>query len=212
MAVLFPRGSHPFDTAWHTWPLAGRGVYFNLVRDWQAIASDIERKHTFGFFLHPNPAITLLTTGVAALAAFALAYRLFAPLRASTVGGSAMALGRIGHELRPGGSGSLLVAYLIHWLPYATQSRQTFLLYYLPAYYFAILLTARAWHAVGCAYLRPPVALVATLGLCAATGHLSWQISPIAFASAVRLPEWTSALRLASTECWRGAECWVSAQ
>ena len=44
----------------------------------------------------------------------------------------------------------------------------------------------------------------ATLALCAWTGYVSWRISPIAYGSAVRLHEWTDALRLASTECWRG--------
>ena len=38
MAVLFPRGSHAYDTAWYTWPLGARGIYFSLVRDWADVA------------------------------------------------------------------------------------------------------------------------------------------------------------------------------
>ena len=39
--------------------------------DWAALARQLDAKHTFGFFLHPNPLITLLTTAAAALAALA---------------------------------------------------------------------------------------------------------------------------------------------
>ena len=59
MAVLFPRGSHAFDSPWHTWPLAWRGVYFGLVRDWRAVAAAPGGRHLLGFLLHPNPAIAL---------------------------------------------------------------------------------------------------------------------------------------------------------
>ena len=75
MAILFPRGSHPFDTAWYTWPLAARGIYFSLVADWNALASNIAGKHSLGFFLHPNPMITLLTTAAAAATAVTLLVR-----------------------------------------------------------------------------------------------------------------------------------------
>ena len=217
MAVLFPRGSHAFDTAWYTWPLAARGIYFSLVADWVGLARQLDAKHTFGFFLHPNPLITLLSTAAAALAALA-ALGLLAALCAYPLG-----LRRAGRSAArtaaaascPGGVGSLLVAYLIHWLPYATQERQTFLLYYLPAYYFAILLTARIWDAVVCRPLPNALAALLTLLLCGATGFVSWQLLPLCFASKVHLGEWTAALRLASTECWsvpgvwEGAPCWV---
>ena len=121
------------------------------------------------------------------------------------------------HSLRPGGSGSLLMAYVLHWLPYATQERQTFLFYYLPAYYFAILLGARAWHATACAALRPPVALAATVALIAAVGGIATRLAPLAYASPAHLSEWTDALKLASTECWgderlEDATCWVDAK
>ena len=211
MAILFPHGSHPFDTAWYTWPLAARGVYFGLVSNWNALAGNLDGRHTFGFFLHPNPVITLLSTFSAAAALLSLACRICRMLRPWPCGEKARSLARsrVADALRPGGSGSLLVAYLIHWLPYATQDRQTFLLYYLPAYFFAILLLGRVWHAVVCAHCRPTVATLATLVLCWWTGSISWRILPIAYGSAVRLFEWTAALRLASTECWNDAQCWV---
>ena len=126
----------------------------------------------------------------------------------------------LGETLRPGGAGSLVLAFLLHLLPYATQDRQTFLLYYLPAYYFAILLLGRAWHALVCTPLRPPVALAATLALAHALGRVSWRLAPLAYASPVHVHEWRDALRLASTECWAGPvwegllgerECWVDA-
>ena len=138
--------------------------------------------------------------------------RLAAPLRPwpCAAGARAAARARLVHALRPGGSGSLLVAYLLHWLPYATQSRQTFLLYYLPAYYFAILLAARVWHHAVCRTLARPAAAALTLSVCAATGYVSWRIGAIAYASPVKVHEWAGILRLASTECWWGAQCWVS--
>ena len=211
MAILFPHGSHPFDTAWYTWPLAARGVYFSLVSDWTSLAGNLDGTHTFGFFLHPNPVITLLSSGTAAAAAVSLACRTCWMLRPWPCGEKARttARSRVADALRPGGSGSLLLAFLIHWLPYATQDRQTFLLYYLPAYFFAILLLGRVWHAVVCAHFRPTVATLATLALCVWTGSISWRLLPIAYGSAVRLFEWTAALRLASTECWNDAQCWV---
>lgn len=209
MAILFPHGSHPFDSAWHTWPLARRGIYFNLVTDWGALAADLGRAHSYGFFLHPNPLVTLLSTALTALAAAALVARGLSLLRPWRFAGRAAAAARLGTEFRPGGSGSLVLAYLLHWLPYATQDRQTFLIYYLPAYYFAILATARAWHAVGCSYLPPRLAAAATLALATAAARVSYTISPIAYGSAVTLPEWTAALRLAATECWGGASCFA---
>ena len=39
--------------------------------DWAALARQLDAKHTFGFFLHPNPLITLLSTAAAALVALA---------------------------------------------------------------------------------------------------------------------------------------------
>ena len=212
MAIMFPRGSHPFDTAWHTWPLAARGIYFNLVADWNALASNVAGKHTLGFFLHPNPVITLLTTGTVVLATATLVARLcrlLTPFQSLETARAARS--RLADSLRPGGSGSLVVAYMLHWLPYATQERQTFLLYYLPAYYFAILLAGRVWHATACTYLRPTVAWVGTAALIVWSGSVSWRLSPIAYGSPTRLIEWTAALRLASTECWYVETCWVDA-
>jgi dolichyl-phosphate-mannose--protein O-mannosyl transferase len=211
MAILFPRGSHPFDTAWYSWPLAAKGVYFSLVADWNALAGNVGGRHSFGFFLHPNPAIVLLTTTAVTLAAATFALRIMWLLRPwpCAAGARAATGADIVRQLRPGGYASLVVSYLLHWMPYATQSRQTFLLYYLPAYYFAILLAGRVWHSVACAHLRPAVAALVTLALCAWTGYLSSMISPIAFGSEVRLHEWTDALRLASTECWVDGPCWV---
>tara|TARA_B110001452_G_scaffold265874_1_gene271421 strand:+ start:1329 stop:1907 length:579 start_codon:yes stop_codon:yes gene_type:complete len=189
------------------------------VRDWGDIVRHVEERRVWGFFLHPNPAISLLTTATAAIvAATAAAVLLTAvcacPLRLRF--GSA-AIRAAALSLRSGGPGSLLVAYLIHWLPYLTQERQTFLLYYLPAYYFAILLTARTWHDVVCCQLPDALAAVLTLLLCSATGVVSWRLLPICFASKVNLHEWAASLRLASTECWHvldvwepsGAPCWV---
>ena len=86
----------------------------------------------------------------------------------------------------------------------------------MPAYYFAILLTARAWHAAVCCRMPAPLAGLLTLLLCGATGAVSLQLLPICFASKVHMHEWTAALRLASTECWHvpglwepTAPCWV---
>ena len=138
---------------------------------------------------------------------------LLSPLLSSAARG--VRLAGLAASLRPGGSGSLVLAYLLHWLPYATQDRQTFLLYYLPAYYFAILLLGRAWHECVCAFVRPPIALCATLALGGAAAHVSWQLAPLAYGAPVRLHEWTSALRLASTECWPSlgeSACWVDAR
>lgn len=151
MAILFPRGSHPFDTPWYTWPLAWRGVYAALVADWGAVGARIDGRHTFGVFLHPNPLAVLLTTATAALATVALVLRIACALlhaagrmlrpwhsrytecsHGSGGGWAARAAYALAASLRPGASGSLVVAYLLHWLPYATQERQTFLLYYLP--------------------------------------------------------------------------------
>ena len=73
----------------------------------------------------------------------------------------------VGDHFAPGRTGSLLAAFLLHWLPYATQARQTFILYYLPAYYFAILLAARGWHLAICERLRPTIAAALTAALCA---------------------------------------------
>ncbi len=210
MAILFPRGSHGFDSPWYTWPLARRGVYFNLVANWDAVASSIGRRHTYGIFLHPNPLITLATTALVALAAAGLVARLLRALWRARSSGPAASAAELAAAMQPGGVGSLVLAYLLHWLPYATQERQTFLHYYLPAYYFAILLSARAWHAVGCAHLRPQLAAAATLALAAAAARVSWIIAPIAYGSPVTVADWTAALRLASTECWRGADCWAS--
>ena len=212
MAILFPRGSHPFDTPWYTWPLAARGIYFSLVADWQSLARDVGAKHSFGIFLHPNPMIVLTTTGAVAVAvAFMLARTTAALLAPKSVGEESRlaALGRLARTMRPGATGSLLVAYLLHWLPYATQDRQTFLVYYLPAYYFAILIFGRVWHAAVCTYLRPTVAALLSVGLAAWLGRVAWQLMPIAYGSSVRLHEWTDALRLASTECWGDEPCWV---
>ena len=100
----------------------------------------------------------------------------------------------------------------MHWLPYATQERQTFSFYYLPAYYFAILLAGRVWHSTACALLRPVVAGAATVALAAALGRVSLQLAPLAYATPVRLDAWIAALKLASTECWRSESCWVDAQ
>jgi len=213
MAILFPRGSHAFDTPWYTWPLAQRGVYFNLVKDWQALAASVSQPQAYGFFLHPHPYITLATAALAVLAALSLLWRLACTLRPWPMAHQARAAtaGQLASALRPGGAGSLVVAYLLHWLPYATQQRQTFLFYYLPAYYFALLLSARIWHATACAWLRAPVALAATIALGLSAARVALQLSPIAYGSAVHLDEWTAALRLASTECWFGEPCWVDA-
>ena len=219
MAILFPRGSHPFDTPWYSWPFAWRGIYFNLVRDWAAAAATIGQPQTFGFFLHPNPYVSIGTAGGVALAASLLTWRLLTVCAAgiaACVGrarqpphNAATATRKLAHLVRPGGAGSLVLAQLLHWLPYATQARQTFLIYYLPAYYFSILLLARGWHAFVCVPLRLPVAVLSTVGVAAAVGASSWQLAPIAYGSEVRLDQWTAALRLASTECWGGATCWV---
>ena len=179
----------------------------------------VEERQVWGFFLHPNPATSLLTTATAVIVAVATAavllaaacaYSLRLRFGSATIRGAALAL-------RPGGLGSLLVAYLIHWLPYLTQERQTFLLYYVPAYYFAILLTARTWHDFVCCQIPDALAVVLTLLLCSATGVVSWRLLPLCFASQVHLHEWTALLRLASTECWHmlgalelsGVQCWV---
>ena len=106
----------------------------------------------------------------------------------------------------------MVIAYLLHWLPYATQERQIFAIYYAPSYYFAILLAAHAWHAIACQPLRPSVAAVATVLVCVGVGEVSLRLAPIAYASPSRVDEWTAALRLASTECWNGAACWVDAE
>ena len=187
-----------------------RGVYFNLVKDWEQIGSNMDGSHVLGFFLQPNPTIVLFTTamaGVAAVAVLAVVFCLVFPSaeRRRRAAGAVLL-----EHLRPGGCGSLLVAYLIHWLPYATQNRQTFLIYYLPAFYFAILLAARTWDHTVCRTLSLPAAAVLTLCVCVATGHVSWRISAIAYASPVKVHDWTGILRLASTECWWGAKCWVN--
>ena len=39
----------------------------------------------------------------------------------------------------------------------------------------------------------------------------SRQLLPIALGTPVRLPEWTAALELASTECWFASKCWANA-
>ena len=75
-----------------------------------------------------------------------------------------------------GGGGSLLVAFAMHWLPYATQSRQTFLLYYLPAYYFAILLAGRVWHHVVCMTLPRALSVALTLCVGGGIGYVSYCI------------------------------------
>ena len=203
MAIMFPRGSHPFDSAWHSWPLARRGVYFNLVRDWHSLAATVSKPQTLGFFLHPNPYIALTTSALVALSLLYLAALVIClPWMLCTRGSAAV--GRLARDCWPGEVGSLAVAYLLHWLPYATQERQTFLFYYLPAYYFAILLSGRAWHATACAWLRPHVAAAATIAVGAVFGHTSWLLAPLAFASPTHVDEWTAALRLASTEVRSG--------
>ena len=220
MAIVFPRGSHPFDTPWHTWPLAARGIYFSLIGDWGGVAQRIGDKHAFGIYLHPNPMTVLLTSAVAAAAFVLLVCRVARVLRPCLASSRRAERWRsLVNSLCPGGSGSLVVAYLLHWLPYATQDRQTFLLYYLPAYYFSVLLLGRMWHECACALLRPSVALLGTIALGVAVGHVSWSIAPIAYGSEVRVHEWTAALRLASTECWRfplgplGEQtCWADAR
>jgi dolichyl-phosphate-mannose--protein O-mannosyl transferase len=122
MAILFPRGSHPFDTAWYTWPLAWRGVYFNLVKHWSTLAQHVSEPHVYGIFIHPSPHTTLATTAIAAAASLGLAWRLACVLRPWPCGAARDdAAARLVHTLRPGGVGSLVVAYLMHWLPYATQ-------------------------------------------------------------------------------------------
>jgi len=132
MAVLFPRGSHQFDTAWYTWPLAWRGVYFSLVKDWAKVAAAADEKHVLGFLLHPNPAAALLTTFLALGCAGALCMLVLGCVCGRRAGLGKRCRSLLFEQLQVGGSGSLLVAFLLHWLPYATQSRQTFLLYYLP--------------------------------------------------------------------------------
>ena len=222
MAVLFPRGSHPFDTPWYTWPVAMRGVYASLVKDWYKIAEAVDEKHSFGVYLHPTPHIVLLTTASIAIALIALA---LLTLRAkfawmtrrwSSESGKARADAVLSDwvgSLRPGGSGSLAIAYLLHLLPYATQERQTFLLYYLPAYYFAVLAFGKLWHECACVHLRPTVCLIATIALCGAIGRVAWYLSPIAYGSKVLVQEWNDRLRYASTECWPYSfpqePCWV---
>ena len=200
--------------------LLRRGVYFSLVSDWGHISSHLSDRHAIGVYLHPNPLIALLTAAACALAAAALAVAAALALYSRAQGGTARGAARRGRQAaaaalehaRPGGAASLLCAYLLHWLPYATQSRQTFLLYYLPAYYFAILLFARAWHhAVRMLPGSIPAAAL-TLAVVVATGWYTWQICPIAYGSPVHVGEWTGILRLASTECWWGAPCWVNKQ
>ena len=89
------------------------------------------------------------------------------------------------------------------------RCRQTFLIYYLPAYYFAILLAARAWHHAVCRTLPPPLASSLTACVCAAVGWLSWRIAPLAYASPTGVAEWSALLRLASAECWGTERCWA---
>ena len=220
MAIMFPRGSHPFDSPWYTWPLAARGIYASLVSDWGRIAQAVDGKHLFGIFLHPNPLAVLLTSSSAAAAVLVLLIRTtrvmlaFLPFRSPSATRRELVTS-LAASVRPDGSGSLAVAYLLHWLPYATQDRQTFLLYYLPAYYFTILLLGRLWHECGCALLRPSVALACTLALGAAVGRVSWHLAPMAYGLPVRVHEWSDALKLASTECWGpplgDGVCWADA-
>ncbi|KAL1526036.1 hypothetical protein AB1Y20_020857 [Prymnesium parvum] len=223
MAVVFPRGSHPSDTAWWSWPLAMRGVYFNLVPDVGALAASIHQPHRFGIFIHPNPFTVLLTTLASALVVCGVLC-----LTLATVCDKrrrSRRLASLVSSMQPGGALSLLCAYLMHWLPYATQRRQTFLFYYLPAYYFAILLTARALD-FGLVSESPRVRRLSSLVVllvCAATGVVGWKvcppaahtattssIRPIALGSPVLLNDWMAALQLASTECWFGRKCWVN--
>ena len=202
MAVLFPRGSHAFDSPWHTWPLAWRGVYFGLVKDWRAVAAAPGGRHLLGFLLHPNPAIALGTAAAAALCAVAV---LASAARAAWR--RQLGVRWVADHFAPGRTGSLLGAFLLHWLPYATQARQTFILYYLPAYYFAILLAARGWHLVVCERLRPPAAAALTAALCAVAAAVSWRTAALAVGAPATVDEWERALRLASTECWFGRPC-----
>eukprot|EP00965_Chrysotila_dentata_P080685 2661829-Pleurochrysis_carterae.AAC.1 len=113
-------------------------------------------------------------------------------------------------HLSPGGAISLLVAYLIHWLPYSTQNRQTFLLYYLPAYFFAILLAARVWNNAICSNLPRFAATAITISLCALIGGISCKLSAMVYASRVHIQDWNDILRLASTECWVNDPCWAN--
>ena len=93
------------------------------------------------------------------------------------------------------------------------QVTRTFLLYYLPAYYFAVLAFGKLWHECACVHLRPTVCLIATIALCGAIGRVAWYLSPIAYGSKVLVQEWNDRLRYASTECWPYSfpqePCWV---
>ena len=76
--------------------------------DWAALARQLDAKHIFGFFLHPNPLITLLTTAAAALAALAALGLLAAAAAAASPLGLRLGLRRPGLAARLiGESGSL---------------------------------------------------------------------------------------------------------
>eukprot|EP00316_Scyphosphaera_apsteinii_P023393 CAMPEP_0119344792 /NCGR_PEP_ID=MMETSP1333-20130426/107152_1 /TAXON_ID=418940 /ORGANISM="Scyphosphaera apsteinii, Strain RCC1455" /LENGTH=567 /DNA_ID=CAMNT_0007357239 /DNA_START=128 /DNA_END=1831 /DNA_ORIENTATION=- len=260
MAILFPQGSHQFDSRWYTWPLAWRGVYFTLTKDWTGVASSPTGRHVLGMYIQPSPVIVLLTTFAALACAIGLCYAalrlaLFSlcPSRGSAAAkrcsaipertasqtaisapasppdtspssaaapASVCAFGttrasnrqrQLFVHFRPGGVGSLLLAYVVHLLPYATQQRQTFVLYYLPAYYFAILLTARVWHTAACVPWSAPLRNVLIGALCFVTGYFSFRISAIAYAAPTTVWQWNQMLQDASTECWvESGTCWAT--
>ena len=144
----------------------------------QAVAPSIHLPHRFGIFIHPNPLSVLLTAAIAALTALALLTIVVLSLLRRQHAARSRHLRHLTSAMRPGGEASLLLAYLLHWLPYATQSRQTFSFYYIPAYYFAILLTARAFDYGLTAAPRGGTAVVMLLTLLAAlaTGAVAWKV------------------------------------
>jgi len=221
MAILFPRGSHAFDSRWYSWPLAARGVHFSLVRDWAAVAAAPDDQHLLGLFIHPNPAIALAAAAAAAAAAARLAALALGCARERLRGAegaerAARLAGALSGAAEPGGTASLLCAMLLHWLPYATQDRQTFLLYYAPAYYFAILIAAAGWDALVVRARSVPrrVGWALTAAAAAFFGSFTARLWRLAVGAPATPHEWHAMLRLASTECWAeqwlGETCWAS--
>ncbi|EOD40336.1 hypothetical protein EMIHUDRAFT_222774 [Emiliania huxleyi CCMP1516] len=94
--------------------------------------------------------------------------------------------------------------------------RQTFLLYYAPAYYFAILIAAAGWDALVVRARSVPrrVGWALTAAAAAFFGSFTARLWRLAVGAPATPHEWHAMLRLASTECWAeqwlGETCWAS--
>eukprot|EP00658_Telonema_sp_P-2_P019520 TRINITY_DN17708_c0_g1_i2.p1 TRINITY_DN17708_c0_g1~~TRINITY_DN17708_c0_g1_i2.p1 ORF type:complete len:451 (+),score=56.85 TRINITY_DN17708_c0_g1_i2:392-1744(+) len=196
MAVVFPPGSHAFDSRWSSWPLMGKGIYWSMVDNGDV--QSLEQPYRWGVFLSGNIAIWWTCTAAVALCPF--------------VAGAAMWKARSGLERLATihTRAELLVwcflGYCLHLLPFAVLERQAFLHYYLPAYYFAILTTATLLD------MLPPSLKFGTMLVLTAVGiGVWWHVLPFSTGSTTfNYHEFLSRAKLMTGECWYLDRCWLT--